>query len=317
MDDQVSLYLRQWESSQVRAVLHIVHGMGEHSLRYARLAERLSAVGIEVWAADMRGHGKTADPAINDPGRGGARGHCADRGGFSRVTRDIDIINRAIRAARPGAPLFLMGHSWGSFIVQNYIETLGGQYPAVAEPVRLAGCVLSGTRGPGGGPGSVMFRLGAGLLSFLTFLGGRRRPTRFFRTLVEQAYLRPFKPTRTSADWLSRDEAEVDRFLRDPYCGWTCSLGFYRDLAGALAQIHQAEALRGVRPDLPIYVFSGTADPVGDMGESPSALENVYRALGVKDLELTLFPDARHETLNETNREEVTESLLSWLLRHT
>jgi alpha-beta hydrolase superfamily lysophospholipase len=314
MDDGTRLFLRQWappSGVRQRAVLHIVHGMAEHSGRYKRLARRLNKEGIEVWAADMRGHGKTAG-ANNDPGKGGLRGHCADRDSFVRVSADVDAINRVILKGRPGIPLFLMGHSWGSFIVQNYLETLEGSHSGIEDSVRLSGCVLSGSRGPGG----LKLLMGLPFLKFLAFVRGQRRGSVLARALVDGPFSRPFRPNRTAFDWLSRDEAEVDAYVKDPFCGELCSSGFYRDLLILLGRIHRNEALAGIRTDLPIYIFSGSADPVGDMGESPNALTRAYRSLGVKDLEIVLYPEARHETLNETNREEVTESLLSWLLRH-
>ncbi|AEF81671.1 alpha/beta hydrolase family protein [Leadbettera azotonutricia ZAS-9] len=314
MDDGVRLFTRRWETAAngPKAVLHIVHGMSEHSLRYERLAKRLAAEGIEVWAADMRGYGGTAANKSNDPGKGGLQGHCADKDSFNRVTQDVDIINRAILKERPGVPLFLMGHSWGSFISQNYIETLGGKYPGVADAVRLSGCMLSGTRGPAG----AVLVFGLPFMSLLAILKGSRNGSKLARTLADGSYNKPFRPNRTNFDWLSRDEKEVDAYVDDPLCGNLCSTGFYRDLMRLLKRIHRPEALQGIRQDLPVYVFSGSSDPVGEMGKSPTVLVNLYRALGIKDLEFVLYPDARHETLNETNREEVTESLLSWLLRH-
>jgi alpha-beta hydrolase superfamily lysophospholipase len=307
--DGTKLFLRRWSPEGTpRAVLHVVHGMAEHSLRYERLAGRLCAAGIEIWAADMRGHGKTADPAVNDRGRGGLPGHCADHGGFDRVTADVDEINRAIREQRPGVPLFLLGHSWGSFISQNYLEIY---VRAGLNPPPIDGCVLSGSRGPGG----FQVRIGAPVMAFLAFICGKRRPVSLSRALADGPYNRPFKPNRTPFDWLSRDEAEVDRYVEDPACGMLCSAGFYRDLAGGLLKIHRPASLETINRDIPIYVFSGSADPVGDMGNSPTGLVNMYRSMGVKDLEFVLYPDARHETLNETNRDEVMENLRAWLLK--
>jgi alpha-beta hydrolase superfamily lysophospholipase len=315
MDDGIRLYLRRWEVSPEapgnppRAVLHIIHGMAEHSLRYERLARRLNGEGIAVWVADQRGHGRTADTKTNDPGRGGLLGHCADRDGFSRVTADIDLINRSIKAEYPGVPLFLLGHSWGSFIAQNYIETWGGRnHPGPP----LAGCVLSGTRGPGG----MELRLAVPIMAFLAFFGGSRRRSRLARALSDGSYNKPFSPGKTGFDWLSRDEEEVAAYVKDPLCGGLCSSGFYRDLVGGLRRIHKRESLERIRRDLPLYIFSGSADPVGDMGAGPTALLAAYRSLEIQDLEFVLYPDARHETLHETNREEVTGSLVSWLLRH-
>jgi alpha-beta hydrolase superfamily lysophospholipase len=281
--------------------------MAEHSLRYERLARRLNAEGIEVWAMDLRGHGHTADPKKNDPAWGGLPGHCADHDGSSLVTGDIDTLNRLILEKRPDLPLFLMGHSWGSFLVQNYIESYGG-----LKGIKLAGCVLSGTRGPGG----FKVRSGAPVMAFLSCLTGVRRYSPLSRALADGVYNKPFRPNRTPFDWLSRDNGEVDKFTADPLCGKPCSSGFYRDLTGLLYHIHKPEQMERIDRRLPIYVFSGSADPVGDMGASPTTLVDAYRTMGIDNLEFVLYPDARHEPLNETNREEVTENLLAWILKH-
>jgi alpha-beta hydrolase superfamily lysophospholipase len=280
--------------------------MAEHSLRYERLARRLNAEGIEVWAMDLRGHGHTADLQANDAGSGGLLGHCADHGGFPLVTGDIDALNHRILEERPGIPLFLLGHSWGSFLVQNYIETYGG-----IKGIKLAGCVLSGTRGPDG----LKVRAGVPLMTVLSRLAGVRRYSSFSRALADGPYNKPFRPNRTPYDWLSRDNEEVDKYVADPLCGTPCSSGFYRDLAGLLEFIHRPEQMERIDRRLPIYIFSGSADPVGDMGASPTALVDAYRTMGIDNLEFVLYPDARHEPLNETNREEVTENLVAWFLK--
>jgi len=306
--DGAKLYLYRWQPSQEqappKAVLHIVHGMAEHALRYQRLAEKFAAMGIEVWAADQRGHGKTADLKANPPNRGGLLGHCADRNGCGVVTRDIHALNCEIKKT-VDVPLFLLGHSWGSFIAQNYIEEYSGD-------LKINGCILSGTKGPG----DLMIKVGLPFLTLLAALRGQRNGSSLARALADGQYSKPFKPNRTQFDWLSRDEAEVDKYAADPYCGKLCSSGFYRDLAKVLNKIHRDDEMAKINRSLPIYVFSGYADPVGNMGAGPTALVNAYRNLGVNDLEFVLYPGARHETLNETNREEVIENLLSWVNRH-
>ncbi|MDR0878111.1 MAG: lysophospholipase [Treponema sp.] len=315
-DDGTRLFLRRWTARQIkpgtgaapRAVVHIVHGMAEHAGRYGRLAGRLTAAGIEVWAADQRGHGKTADLSINAPGKGGLAGHCADGDGFSRVTADIDLINKEIKKQYPGLPLILLGHSWGSFVVQNYIET----FAAADGPSAgiLDGCALSGTRGPDG----LKVVFGAPLMAALAALKGQRRGSLLSRSIADGPYNKPFRPNRTMFDWTSRDEKEVDAYVNDPCSGNLCSAGFYRDMIGGLNRIHRKEAMARIQKDLPVYVFCGSADPVGEMGKSPTALVNAYKSIGITNLEFVLYPDARHETLNETNREEVTENFLSWIL---
>jgi alpha-beta hydrolase superfamily lysophospholipase len=251
----------------------------------------------------MRGHGKTADLKVNDPGRGGLGGHCVDEDSGGRVTRDVDQINRRIRQERPGVPLFLLGHSWGSFISQNYIENYRG----------IDGIILSGSRGPDG----LRVQIAPPVMRLLAGIRGCRKGSSIARAFADGPFNRPFRPNRTSFDWISRDEEEVDKYISDPLCGFLCSSGFYRDLAVLLSRIHRPELMEKIDRDMPVYIFSGSADPVGDMGNSPTALVNAYRSLGVKDLEFVLYPDARHETLNETNREEVAGNLLAWLLRHS
>ncbi|GHV71222.1 hydrolase [Spirochaetia bacterium] len=305
MDDGTQLFVRRWrpvEDGKPRAVLHIVHGMAEHGLRYGRLAQKLRGAGIEVWAADQRGHGKTADLSVNDPGKGGLLGHCADRDGCTRVTADIEALNRIIKKEWPGVPLFLLGHSWGSFIAQNYLENFG----------HIDGCILSGSRGPDG----LKVSLGAPFMALLALLRGSRNASLLSRSMADGSYNKPFKPNRTASDWLSRDEAEVDAFIADPFSGTLCSAGFYRDMIALLNRIHRPQFFEGIQRNLPVYIFSGSEDPVGEMGASPTALAEAYRALGMKDLEFVLYPGARHEALNETNREEVMENLLAWIVRH-
>jgi len=301
--DGARLYLYRWSPEQempVRAVLHIVHGMAEYALRYRFLAEILTEAGIEVWAADQRGHGKTACLDINKPDKGGLLGHCADGNGFTRVTADIHAINEEIRKTRK-APLFLLGHSWGSFIVQNYIE--------YSDNINVNGCILSGTQGPVG------FKVKAGvvIMSLLTMIKGQRKTSKLAKAMGDGQYSKAFKPSRTQFDWLSRDENEVDKYIADPLCGFLCSCGFYRDLTRLLYNIHRHDAMARINTNLPVYVFSGSADPVGDMGRGPTDLVKSYRDLGITDCEFVLYPCARHETLNETNRKEVIDNLLAWI----
>ena len=313
-DDGARLFTRRWPAANKSggtggpaALLLVVHGMAEHSLRYSRFAEACGKRGIEVWAADMRGHGKTAAPAVNGEGAGGLLGHCADTGGFFRAVADLRIIAAYMaRAAREDyrrdPPFFIMGHSWGSFLVQAYIEN-----PPPSPP--LAGCILSGTRGPGG----VKIALGGAVLSLLALLKGTRRFSKIAAALSTGSYNRPFRPNRTPFDWLSRDNDEVDAYAADPLCGRPCSSGFYRDMIGGLRAIHRKSALARIGRNLPLYAFYGGSDPVGDMGASPGRLAAACRALGMTALTFVPYPGARHEGLNETNRDEVTGNLLDWL----
>jgi alpha-beta hydrolase superfamily lysophospholipase len=247
--------------------------------------------------------------SVNDAGKGGLLGHTSDNDGFFRVVEDLRIIARYIIEKTTGeygeVPFFILGHSWGSFLAQAIIEN--------PDPkITLKGCVLSGTRGPGG----AKIAAGAPVLSLVAMLKGSRKVSKIATALTKGPYSKPFKPNRTPDDWLSRDEKEVDAYEADPLCGYDCSSGFFRDMIGGLMAIHRKEAIATIDKKLPVYIFCGSADPVGDMGASPTVLVNAYREHGISDLEFVVYPEARHETLNETNREEVTEDLLNWLQRH-
>jgi alpha-beta hydrolase superfamily lysophospholipase len=306
------LFLRRWppsqqngssEAGESRAILHIVHGMCEHTERYDAFARAMADFGFEVWAADMRGHGRTADFDVNAPSEGGLLGHCADKKVVDKVLADIDAINQKIIDENPGKPLFLLGHSWGSFLVQGYVERF--QRP-------LSGCILTGTRGP------TRLLTGVGTLFFSILcrtLGVRRRLVSFF-TIGMRVFNRSFKPFRTPFDWENRDTAEVDTLLTDPLAGRPPSLGFYRDLCRLLFKIHAKHGVKKIRHDLPVYIVSGSADPVGRMGDGPTALVRIYRSIGIQDLEFVLYPDARHEILFETNKKEVIENLAAWMTAH-
>ena len=303
--DGTKLFVRRWiPSGTPSAVVTIAHGMAEHTERYGCMAEKFNEAGIEIWAADQRGHGKTADLSVNNPGKGGLLGFCGDKNGFDRVTSDVSELNSEIKKLKPGIPLFLFGHSWGSFISQNYIES--------KETEAIDGCILSGSRGPDG----IKLKAGSPVMNLLATLNGKRRKVPFARTMADGPYNKPFRPNRTPFDWLSRDEAEVDKYINDPFCGFLCSVGFYSDMIKGLLKIHREENMALINKDLPVYIFGGSDDPVGDMGASTTALVNAYRSLGIQDLEFVLYPGARHETLNETNREEVIENLIQWIKRH-
>jgi alpha-beta hydrolase superfamily lysophospholipase len=315
--DGTGLYLYRWspDAAEPKAVLHIIHGMAEHALRYRRLAEKLTAAGIEIWAADQRGHGKTANPDVNKIDKGGLLGHPGDGNGVALVTADIHALNIEIQKTRPNSPLFLLGHSWGSFIAQNLMgytpPTNDRQSRDTGEAV-IKGYILSGTKGPG----DFMVKAGIPFMTLLAALKGQRNGSGFAKAIADGPYNKAFKPNRTAFDWLCRDEDEVDKYIADPLCGFLCSCGFYREITRILNKIHRAENMAKIKRTLPLYVFSGSADPVGNMGAGTTSLVNEYRNLGINDLEFVLYPGARHETLNETNREEVIDNLLAWINKH-
>ncbi len=297
-EDGTRIAVRRFSSEmdRPRAVLIVLHGMSEHSGRYARLAAYLSPAGIETWAPDHRGHGlSAADPAH--------LGFMGARGGLFLAMSDAEELTRRINALRPGLPVFLMGHSMGSFIVQGIMARRGGEY---------AGAILSGTAGPG----NPLVGLGVPLGRLVSALRGPAARSPFLHAMAVGSYNRAFRPARTPYDWLSRDQNEVDAFMRDPLCAFICPVSFYLSLAECLSWIHRPATMAAIPRGLPVYLFSGSMDPVGAAPGYLNRLVEAYRRQGMDDVQLRVYPGARHECLNETNRGQVMAELLAWLEDH-
>ncbi len=276
-----------------RAALQIVHGMSEHGARYARLAERFTEAGYAVYAADQRGHGKSAK---------GALGRMGGLDVWDRSVSDHHAVNRRIRELHPGVPLVVMGHSMGSFMVQQLMF----QHPRDAD-----GVILSASNGRPS-PLALAGRLVA--LLEAARLGGHSSSAVLQRFSFGE-FNRAFAPNRTEFDWLSRDEAEVDKYIEDPLCGFPCSVNSWQSMLRALSPLSNPANLARIRRDLPILVAAGDRDPVGEFGAGVRRLYAAYRKAGLTDVTLKLYPGARHEILNETNRAEVEADLLAFAER--
>ncbi len=292
-DDGKSIHVHRWTPERApKALLLVAHGMAEHGARYARLAENLIAAGYELWAPDHRGHGRTAAE--------GELGWLAEQDGFRRVVDDLGGLAQRMRADRPGAKLFLLGHSWGSLLSQGFISVYGD---------RIDGCVLSASTGI---PPKM-----SGIGALVAAIGGRvqgwKAPAKLADKLSFGEFNKPFEPGRTAFDWLSRDEASVDAYINDPLCGFVCTWEYFRDIIKGLKWIYTPSTQEAIPKKLPVFLFTGTADPIGGSTGGLAALADRYRDLGLKDVRLKLYEGARHETLNETNREEVMAELRAWL----
>jgi len=289
-DDGQSLLARRWlPEGRPRAVVQLAHGLAEHSARYARLAAALNAAGYTVYANDHRGHGPKAAPAD--------LGHFADDGGWGKVVGDFWTMNRLIAKEQPGVPIIFLGHSLGSFLGQDFV---------VEHSDALAGAVYSGSSGK---PPAIA-TLGRLIARAERLRLGKRGKSQLLGQMWFGAYNKPFAPARTEFDWLTRDEKEVDAYVADPYCGFPFSTQLAIDVLDALPSLTSPRSLARIRKDLPIYVFSGERDPVG---ANIQGLIDALKGAGFTRLTARIYPGARHETLNETNREEVTRDLIAWL----
>ena len=302
--DGKQLFVRAWlpddvdSTAQPRAVIQVVHGMAEHSARYERFATAAVGAGYVVVADDHRGHGRTI-AALDE------QGHTDDVDGWDLVLSDLSTVRAAIDTAWPAVPVILFGHSWGSMLVRGWVAAHG-------EQACLAGLVVMGTMADPGLLGVV----GSWLARSQVRLSGPRRPSAFLERQAFSANNKLFAPARTDYDWLSRDPDEVDRYVADPLSGQRCTAAFYRDLAHGAIEVNRPQAFAATPKDLPVLVVSGDRDPVGGMGRGVRQVATDLQRAGVRHVALRLYPDARHELLNETNREEVTTDLLAWIAQH-
>jgi alpha-beta hydrolase superfamily lysophospholipase len=280
---------RRLPTGTPRAVLIIAHGMAEHALRYRRFAGELAERGYAVYAPDYRGHGRTAGGDEN-------LGWAGDDG-WNAIVRDLERLAERVRAEQPGVPLVLFGHSMGSVLAQRFAQLHGDE---------LAGLILSGSFGSAP-------NIGAGIAAAqaVRLVRGDRAPSPLQRTMFAD-FNKPF-PQRTGFEWLSRDDAEVRKYADDPRCGFTFSNRLMLDMLRGYVETWKRENERRIPATLPVLLFSGALDPVGRQTQSVSALAARYRALGLTDVEVVFYPDARHEMLNETNRDEVVHDVLTWL----
>ncbi|MDL4821103.1 alpha/beta fold hydrolase [Actinomadura opuntiae] len=271
--DGLRLYVHQWQHPGApRGVVQISHGMGEHGGLYSRLAVTLVRHGYAVYAHDHRGHGKSMKEGP---------GHLGEDG-WNRLVADLCAVTGHLRDRHPGLPLVLIGHSMGSYAVQQLL---------LDRADLLAGAVLTGTTALDG----LVARL-------------EKEPDRI------GYYNAAFEPVRTSYDWVSRDDAFVDAFVVDPLCAFPLDADGLRSMYAAAPRLAAPDS---VPPDLPLYVMVGEHDPLNAGLTLSDLLVRRYRRAGLTDLTYRTYPEARHHLLHETNSDEVTADLVAWITRVT
>ena len=269
---QITTY--RWDPpGEPRAAVQLTHGMGEHARRYQYVAEALTEAGYLVYAQDQRGHGAS----IPDGGSAGDLG----QGGWSGLVADIGLLAARIRAEHAGLPLILLGHSMGSFAVQQYLLDHSGD---------IDGVVLTGTA----------------VIDLLEPALDLDQP------LDLTLFNAPFQPARTDYDWLSRDDAAVDAYVADPLCGFGIDTASAKAMFAGARRLADAAQVAAVRPELPVYIAVGEEDPVNGGLTLLSPLVDRLTAAGLTDVTVVIYPEARHEVLNETNRDEVIAAIVRW-----
>lgn len=281
------------EGVPVRCVLQIVHGMAEYVERYEEFAAFLTEKGFAVTGEDHLGHGKSL-------GRTGKQGYFCSEDPATALVENVHRLREITAKRYQGIPYVLMGHSMGSFITRNYMIRYGKG---------LAGVILMGT----GMEAPARVKLAKTAAEAQKLLVGDRHVSHVIDKMAFGDYNRKVEEPRTDFDWLSRDSSRVDRYIADPLCGFVFTVNGFRTLFELIFRLYRREDLARIPKELPVHLVSGTADPVGDYGSGVKRTYHSLREAGMKRLSMKLYPGARHELLNETNRQEVMEDLCQWM----
>lgn len=290
MEDGVEVYLKKWyRPGKPKAIVQLSHGMAEHINRYEAFAEFLVERDIFVYGHDHRGHGNTGE-------RQGMLGYFAKTDGFTKTVDDLHEISKIAKQEHPHMPLLLLGHSMGSFIARVYLQ----QYSEVID-----GVILTGT----GYFPTLTSKAGQRMAAMLP----RKEASGIMNTIAFGNYNKRIKHKNTPFDWLSRDTAAVEKYMADPYAGFTPTASFFYDLMSGLILMNDHELNQSVRRNLPMLLISGEEDPVGNYGKGIWKTAEQYRKNGLRSIKVMLFTGGRHELLKEVNKQEVFFAIYNWL----
>ena len=292
--DGTKLKAYKWAAEQPKAVVQIAHGAVEHAMRYADFAKTLAQAGYSVYAADIRGHGATA-------GAPEKVAYFSDKnGGFMQAVDDMAVLSALLRGENPGLPVFLLGHSMGSLLSRVYAAKHGDG---------LSGVILTGT-GRVSPPLIVIVRI---LARCVMVLFGRRHVSPFLHSLVFGTLNRPFGG-ETGSEFICSDEAVIQAYADDPYCGNTVTAEFAYELLSGTRAAAKKSTIDGYPKEVPLLIASGELDSMG--GAKLAAVKKdvqAYRRTGVRDLEFKVYPGMRHEILNEREKRLVYADIIAWL----
>ena len=293
-DGRSAIHVRLWEpEAPVRAVVQLVHGVAEHIGRYDAFARFLCAHGIAAAGTDHLGHGLT----VKDESE---KGWFAESNGWDKIVLDEKTLRDTLKKKYPGVPLILLGHSMGSFMARTYI----GEYP---DDFDL--CILSGT---GHTPGAVC-RAGRMIARREIRRHGSKYRSMTLQNMAFGSYLKGIENPIGANDWICRDEAVIRAYDEDPLCGFVGTAGLMYDMMSGLALIGSNSHMMKMRKDLPILFIAGEADPVGSWGKGVRTVFDRFKGIGMQDVTIKMYPEMRHEVLNELGREQVWNDVLSWI----
>jgi len=303
--DGIEIFVYKWEpETEPKAAVQILHGLVEHAKRYERLAEALCKEGYVCYANDHPGHGLTAGDLTEATlkGHGGVLGPSGWRG----VVNNVHELSNIIKKENPNLPLFLLGHSWGAMLAQDYIQDWGNE---------IKGCILSGTNGK---VRALVVKAGKILLKSEMKKRGPTEPSQKMYDMNFKANNRNWQNDEgaTGFEWLSRDKEEVQKYIDDPWCGFMPPANLWLEFLHGFEKMYDSKNEEKIPNDLPVHFISGSLCPIGNKTKGVQAIINRYNKNGMKDVTYKFYEDARHEIFNEINRDEVFKDVINWLDSH-
>lgn len=281
------------DDNNVKFVVQIFHGMAEHSERYLHFAEFLVSKGAAVFASDHRGHGRNCI-------KPGQYGVWPKRDTWFSIVDDLKVLNDASAKSFPAVPNFIIGHSMGSFLARTFITKYSND---------IDGVIFTGT---GTNPSWLLW-VARTIACMQCACGSLSRPAR----LLDKLSFGSFNKNYTSEyQWLTRDQKIVDEYINDPYCGGVFSCSFYRSFFDGLLYNNKLNNARKISKELALLFLSGDNDPVGNYTNGVKHAMGFYRKAGLRKIESKFYPEARHEILNETNKEEVYNDIYNWIVKN-
>jgi len=303
--DNTEIFYKIWtpETQKPIAIVQIVHGMAEYVDRYNEFAEFLNKNNICVYAHDQRGHGQTGLSRGKGNYKLAKMGFLASKNGWKLLIEDSKKMTDIIRANHQNTPIYILGHSMGSLVLRSYLLS----YTDLPN-----GVIISGTTW------GDKTKLWAGIIlsNILSLLNGKSKYSRTLTKITFAGFNKPFYPLKTKYDWLSRDNERNQNYTNDPLCGFYCSNNFFKDLSKLVLFASNSKNLAKIPKNLPMFLISGSMDPVGEFGKGVQKVFNNFTSLGVNDIKIKLYDGGRHEMLNEINRQEVYKDILNWILEH-
>ena len=297
-DGESRIHAVRWmpdSQSTIVCVVQVVHGMAEYAERYEEFAQFLTDRGIVVTGEDHLGHGRSV-------GEKGQYGYFCEQDPATVLVRDVHRLKKMTQELYPDVPYVILGHSMGSFITRNYMCRYG---------TGIAAAVVMGT----GMQPMAALKLSQAILCIQKIFCGSRHVSRLMERLAFGGYNKRAGTVRTPFDWLSRDAERVDRYISDPMCGFGFTVNGFHTLFELIARLYKRESLKQIPKSLPVYMVSGTGDPVGNYGKGVRKAYDSLKEAGLENMELKLYEGGRHELMNETNRAEVMQDIYEWLKR--